>query len=684
MRPADASAQPGRPRHQHSFSLDPSSVANPHGGRSISETPLGIRANSKTCRPLKSSLKMRSQSQCADISVFIPNTTSKSAPATPKAVHFDSQLERVKLFISKQKPSAVSRDGSPTDDTSGTDGDWPSFIFGGATAKESEADRARKNVTMTVSHFPDSTLRRHEDIVLERLSLASDASAINGQVRVRNLAFDKVVIARFTFDDWQTTSEVSMRYVDSFDHGAFDRFAFTIRLNDLLSRIEEKTFYLALKYIVGGREIWDNNGGRNYQAKFARKPLPAPARSQSQAPQRLARSIRRRAAAKPLSDEDVADLTGKLEEVARLSGSESPITTAEGDHSPTPFDRANADERFSFKSDPLATRYDFAASARQPWRPAEHQRVPRTSPGQMRSDGAQQTGHNAIRKSIADAFSSRPSTLPSPRTANEDAELGLVSPRKYAGYDDEDDGSCRPNRARRNHQRGYFDLQPQSFSLGPQFNLRRTQPGSPVAANSTLAALARYNSFPQTAAEESRSASASPAGTPGNPSLASTPAPAEDAGPGLASGGDVVAPVPGKAMSMLRPAWDSLLVFPGGSEDSTPSITSGESSRSNSPTPSPSEADAFARPAPERVTSPANESYSAFLNRFCFFTGPGAAHTLSETQRSHSASNVEEYFSIPASRTSYSRNGALTPRDMPSRPSSADSVRTAGSAATLN
>ena len=66
---------------------------------------------------------------------------AKSEPSTPthilKSVHFDAKLEHVKLFLAEQKPLAVSRDGSPTDDTSGTESDFPPFIYG----KEKEKER---------------------------------------------------------------------------------------------------------------------------------------------------------------------------------------------------------------------------------------------------------------------------------------------------------------------------------------------------------------------------------------------------------------------------------------------------------------------------------------------------------------------------------------------------------------
>ncbi len=60
----------------------------------------------KSGQVVKSSLKSsRSSSRSGSLSVFTTGQSSKSEPTTPtsKAVHFDSKLEHVKLFLSEQK-----------------------------------------------------------------------------------------------------------------------------------------------------------------------------------------------------------------------------------------------------------------------------------------------------------------------------------------------------------------------------------------------------------------------------------------------------------------------------------------------------------------------------------------------------------------------------------------------------
>ncbi|GAA6000925.1 CBM21 domain-containing protein [Rhodotorula paludigena] len=192
---------------------------------------------------------------------------ARSAPATPvcpKYVHFDTQLEHVKHFLAQQRPAAVSRSGSPIETE--TEDEPEAFPFPAMVQPQAGV------VQLVLPNFPPAAARADEDAYVESLDMTSDGKSIRGIVHVRNLAFEKWVAVRFTLDHWQTVSEVSAEHHESLPGGQADRFAFTIRLQDLLARIEEKTMFLAVRYTVGGREIWDNNGGQNYRIEFKRVP----------------------------------------------------------------------------------------------------------------------------------------------------------------------------------------------------------------------------------------------------------------------------------------------------------------------------------------------------------------------------------------------------------------------------
>ncbi|KAK4333068.1 Protein phosphatase 1 [Rhodotorula toruloides] len=193
----------------------------------------------------------------------------RSAPATPvcpKYVHFDTQLEHVKHFLAQQRPAAVSRSGSPVETE--TEDEPEAFPFPAMATPQAGT------VKLVLPNFPSAIARaqaqRDKDVFVDSLEMTPDGRSIRGLVRVKNLAFEKWVAVRFTLDNWQTVSEVSADYVDSLP-GA-DRFSFTIRLQDLLARLEEKTMFLAVRYTVGGKEIWDNNGGQNYRIEFRKVP----------------------------------------------------------------------------------------------------------------------------------------------------------------------------------------------------------------------------------------------------------------------------------------------------------------------------------------------------------------------------------------------------------------------------
>ena len=308
----------------------------------------------KSGEPLKSSLGSRPPTPRPNLSVVTAQPSSKSEPATPnharsKSVSFAERLDHVKLFFAEQKPIAVSRDGSPTEDTSGTESEAPAPV-----RRISSDDEKKRLLVMEVVNMPQrSTV--DVDVMLEDVILSKEAT-ICGHVKVRNLASQKSVAVRFTFDSWQTTSEVSAKYEQSLAHGMFDRFGFVIRLHDILSKIEEETLFMAIRYAINGRELWDNNGGVNYKITFS---LPVTPR----APGTIAQI-------QYASDEEaVADLTQKLE---RVQSTEA-IKDAQRLHRRS----GSTDRDFFFNSSAsLSSRYTWGASLKKPWQPTEYSENP--------------------------------------------------------------------------------------------------------------------------------------------------------------------------------------------------------------------------------------------------------------------------------------------------------------------
>ncbi|KAG2413530.1 hypothetical protein HFD88_002719 [Aspergillus terreus] len=194
-----------------------------------------------------------------------------SMPGTPtysKAVHFDSQLEHIRHFLQVDKPQAVSAGASPVDDYD-AEGEFP-FAEHGSEARSYEWD-------IRLPNFPhDPSRRAHQRVRLERLYLSSDKTTLVGMVAVANLAFHKLVAARFTFDYWKTISEVSAEYHDDGrrkqNYDGYDRFSFSIKLDEQ-ANLERKTMLICIRYTVNGEEFWDNNSSMNYQVKFLKVPV---------------------------------------------------------------------------------------------------------------------------------------------------------------------------------------------------------------------------------------------------------------------------------------------------------------------------------------------------------------------------------------------------------------------------
>ena len=149
---------------------------------------------------------------------------------TPKSVRFadaDGQktgthLESVILFLRQQKPAAVGRaidpeNGQVTDtetelDSAAENSDFVSFrtrrnASARAVDEEKIIMKTNNRIPRVRTDFgPDTKgCRDGENVILERVELASSDGPLSfkGTCIVRNLAFSKTVVIRFTTDHWQ-------------------------------------------------------------------------------------------------------------------------------------------------------------------------------------------------------------------------------------------------------------------------------------------------------------------------------------------------------------------------------------------------------------------------------------------------------------------------------------------------
>lgn len=206
-----------------------------------------------------------------------------SMPGTPtysKAVHFDQHLEHVRHFLQVDRPVAVSAGSSPVESYEGD----MEFPFGSDDFGSSRSPPLEWEIRLT--NFPlDSAERMFMPVRVERVFLSSDNKNLVGAIAVANIAFHKLVVARFTLDFWKTTSEVVAEFNNDVrrkqTNDGYDRFNFTIKLADL-ANLEDKTMFFCVRYNVNGQEFWDNNDSINFQVDFTKKAKPQNGKSSMQ------------------------------------------------------------------------------------------------------------------------------------------------------------------------------------------------------------------------------------------------------------------------------------------------------------------------------------------------------------------------------------------------------------------
>lgn len=208
----------------------------------VSDSPLLVRKKSgELVKPA-----LRSRAQPASIITPIPS----------KIVRFDShQLEHIQPFF---QSSSEGNEGNRNSSSETSQGQlkWERLFLNFPTKSE---------ILQRLS-LPTR---------LERLSISPGNLELIGSVIVRNLAFHKVVIARYTLDEWRTTSDVAAEFNAHAEDlskisATHDRFTFNIELPDQ-ANLEMRTLALCVKYCVNGEEHWDNNNSANFRIGFRRK-----------------------------------------------------------------------------------------------------------------------------------------------------------------------------------------------------------------------------------------------------------------------------------------------------------------------------------------------------------------------------------------------------------------------------
>ena len=86
-----------------------------------------------------------------------------------------------------------------------------------------------------------------------------------GTLRVENLAYEKYVFIRTTFDNWQTQHDVTARYLPGSSTGSTDTFTFELSSELWRHKGSDTHAELCICYQVDNRTFWDNNEGENFK-----------------------------------------------------------------------------------------------------------------------------------------------------------------------------------------------------------------------------------------------------------------------------------------------------------------------------------------------------------------------------------------------------------------------------------
>lgn len=173
-----------------------------------------------------------------------------------KKVHFDHLPQKTRRYFPADASSILTSESFSS--------------AGGVSEAETAYDshlrltRGRGGCMVNSSFSPPSAW---QPIRLESLGLLSSGRSIRGIVAVLNIAFQKEVSARFTVDEWKTSSNVATEHCHSVyvrNSIVCDFFNFIID-KDSLPLETRGELQICACYRVLDHEFWDNNGGKNYR-----------------------------------------------------------------------------------------------------------------------------------------------------------------------------------------------------------------------------------------------------------------------------------------------------------------------------------------------------------------------------------------------------------------------------------
>lgn len=182
-------------------------------------------------------------------------------PKSTKSVHFEAHLESVCYFKKDEQPcliaariSAVKRTNGVYNPLKALTKDSPPLLHDSACVRDIISQSANR---------PADTPVRVEQVYI------SDQKNLTGTLSIANISFAQHVKVRFTLDDWKTASETAAEPFDSHSSKGFEKFGFTISLDDEQA-LKNKTMSFCVCYAVNGKEIMNNDDAMKYQIELSK------------------------------------------------------------------------------------------------------------------------------------------------------------------------------------------------------------------------------------------------------------------------------------------------------------------------------------------------------------------------------------------------------------------------------
>ncbi|GIX97574.1 protein phosphatase 1 regulatory subunit 3C [Caerostris extrusa] len=103
------------------------------------------------------------------------------------------------------------------------------------------------------------------NVSLENVIVREGDDTVTGTIKVKNIAFDKEVFVRVTFDKWVSSQDIAASFSPSgiqSGNSQFDTFSFALCIPS--SAVKFETVEFCVCYKCSGVEYWDSNNGENY------------------------------------------------------------------------------------------------------------------------------------------------------------------------------------------------------------------------------------------------------------------------------------------------------------------------------------------------------------------------------------------------------------------------------------